>query len=192
MVEGRARRGLADGGRPYTVFAALTRAASPRARRPRRGRRHRRPGPAGRHRPRHGRPWSMPTSCSPRRTTPAATPPGPSSIWPTPARSSARWACTPPCWPGSTPPRCGPASPSTTSTGPNCCFRRAPGVCAACSRPASPWPRGDDDQAWARLVGGDAVRLPLRLCIEREVVLACASACRPAGRVPHRPGAGAG
>ena len=52
--------------------------------------------------------------------------------------------------------------------------------------------RGDDDQAWARLVGGHAVRLPLRLCIEREVVLACASACRPAGRVPHRPGAGAG
>ena len=41
--------------------------------------------------------------------------------------------------------------------------------------------RGDDDQAWARLVGGHAVRLPLRLCIEREVVLACASACRPSG-----------
>jgi LuxR family maltose regulon positive regulatory protein len=46
--------------------------------------------------------------------------------------------------------------------------------------------RGDDDEARARLAGGDAVRLPLRLCIEREVVLACASArAHPAGAERH-------
>ena len=93
------------------------------------------------------------------------------------------------CWPGSTPPRCGPASPSTTSTGPTAALgvpQGCRGVLEASPRPGQGRRRPGVGPPWAATPCG----CPCGCASSARRCWPAPRRATGAGRVPHRPGAG--